>query len=113
MSISSSDSNKNLHSFEFVLKKLHQIINALGEFKNHYDKKLNFGKLIKYLKIPNTEVDNLIYLILSFQERFDGVFGECGLKKKVMNFWVKFLITMFLSGEKRIFISGNYEAHPD
>ena len=85
MSISSSDSNKNLHSFEFVLKKLHGIINALGEFKNHYDKKLNFGKLIKYLKIPNSEVDNLIYLILSFQERFDGVFGEYGLKKKIMN----------------------------
>lgn len=77
-------SNTN-YNFEMLLKKLHQILIALREFKNQYKKKLNFSKLMKFLKIPNSEIDDLIYLILSFQSEFDSVFKEYTLKKTILN----------------------------
>lgn len=85
MSISSDESSENVYNFGILLKKLHQIIIALGEFKNQYKKKLNFNKLIKYLKIPNSEIEDLIYLILTFQSEFDSVFREHKLKKTILN----------------------------
>ena len=82
MSKSSDESSKNIYRFGMLSKKLHQILRALREFKNQYDKKLNFSKLVKYLEIPNSEIEDLIYLILAFQSEFDSVFREYELKKK-------------------------------
>ncbi|MFX1337760.1 MAG: hypothetical protein ACFFDK_04055 [Promethearchaeota archaeon] len=72
-------------NFEEVIKKLNQIINALGEFKNNYNKKFNFSKLMKYLMIPESEIDNLTSLILYFQEIFNNTFNNHYLKKKVID----------------------------
>ena len=85
MSKSSDESSKNIYRFGMLSKKLHQILRALREFKNQYDKKLNFSKLVKYLEIPNSEIEDLIYLILAFQSEFDSVFREYKLKKKILN----------------------------
>ena len=85
MSLNSDESSQNIYSFGKLLKKLHQILIALREFKNQYDKKLNFSKLIKWLKIPNSEIEDLVYLILTFQSEFDSVFREYKLKKTILN----------------------------
>ncbi|MHA1526908.1 MAG: hypothetical protein ACTSQD_07745 [Promethearchaeota archaeon] len=85
MSISSDESSEKVYNFGILLKKLHQILIALGEFKNQYKKKLNFNKLIKYLKIPNSEIEDIIHLILTFQSEFDRVFREHKLKKTILN----------------------------
>ncbi len=77
-----SEINNNVSS---VLKKFHQIINALGEFKDRYNKKFNFSKLVEYLKIPSKEIDELIYFILKIQKQFNSVFKDYELKKKIIN----------------------------
>ena len=85
MSVKSDESSENIHSFGSMLKKIHQILMALGEFKNQYDKKLNFSKLMSHLKIPNSEIEDIIYIILTFQSEFDKVFKEYTLKKTILN----------------------------
>jgi len=85
MSVSSDETSENIYRFGMLLKKMHQILTALGKFKNQYKKKLNFSKLVKYLKIPNSEIEDLIYLILTFQSEFDNVFREYKLKKTILN----------------------------
>jgi len=81
----SDDSSKNNHNFRIVLKKLNQILIALHEFNNQYEKKLNFSKLMKYLNIPNSENEDLIHFILTFQSEFDSVFREYRLKKTILD----------------------------
>ncbi len=67
------------------LRKLHQIVSALGAFKNHYHKKLNFNKLVKFLKLEGVDKDELLYLILKFQEQFNEVFKDHILERKIIN----------------------------
>ncbi len=73
------------NNFNSILRKFHQIINALGEFKDRYDKKFNFSKLLEHLRIPSTEVDDLIYFILKMQKQFNTIFKDYELKKKIIN----------------------------
>ncbi|MFX0044028.1 MAG: hypothetical protein ACFE8L_14030 [Candidatus Hodarchaeota archaeon] len=61
------------------------VLEALEGFKGNYTKKFNFSRLIEHLKVPKTEIDDLLYLILNFQEKFNGVFKHHILKKKVQN----------------------------
>lgn len=68
-----------------VLLVINQIINAIGEFEGHYDKKFNFSKLTKLLKIPTSEVNYIISLILNFQDKFERVFNEYKLEKREIN----------------------------
>lgn len=68
-----------------LLKKLHQMVNALGEFKNRYDKKLNFSKLIKFLKLNDGNTEEIVYLILRFQEQFTEIFKDHTLRRKIIS----------------------------
>ena len=68
-----------------IFKVINHVIEALGEFKNHYDKKFNFSELSKYLSIPKAEIENIISIILNFQEKYDNVFQEYHLKKRIEN----------------------------
>ena len=78
-------SNSNYRSnLNKVIMLLNHIINALGEFKNNYNKKFNFSKLVKYLKIPESEIDIILSLILNFQEKFNNTFKNHHLKKKII-----------------------------
>jgi len=93
----SNGTNQNVYSnFSEVIDMLNHVINALGEFKNRYDKKFNFSELSKYLKIPKADVDKLISLILNFQEKYENVFTNYRLKKKIIN------ATTYLVAEKKI-----------
>ncbi len=82
MSGNTSKEPKNGSSQDF-LRKLHQIVGALGEFKNYYHKKLNFSKLVTFLKLEDVDKDELIYLILRFQEQFNEVFKDHTLTRKI------------------------------
>jgi hypothetical protein len=80
--ITNSNQKKN---FDEVIRLLNQILNALGEFKNNYNKKFNFSKLVRYLNIPESHIDNLVSLILNFQEKFNNTFNQYYLKKKIID----------------------------
>ena len=101
--ISKSNYRSNLNK---VIKLLNQIINALGEFKNNYNKKFNFSKLAKYLKIPVTEIDLILSLILNFQEKFNNTFKNYYLKKKIIGNQI-YLITDQSLGDKLNLKDGN------
>ncbi len=53
---------RNLHN----LQLLNQIIDILGQFENNYNKKFNFSKMAQCLRIPNSEIDEIIDLLLNF-----------------------------------------------
>jgi hypothetical protein len=60
-------------------------MNILEKYKDHYDKKLNFTELLSQLKIPISESDEIISLLLDFQNIFKNVFKEYRLKKQRTN----------------------------
>jgi len=72
-------SNKNL------LLVLDQILDVLSKFANNYDKKLNFSKFANYLKLNPSEVEEIISLLLNFQELYENTFKQYSLKKKIEN----------------------------
>jgi len=68
-----------------IIDTLNYIINALEGFRNCYTKKFNFTKLMEYLNIPKSEIDDIFNLILNFQDKFNDVFNNHVLKKKINN----------------------------
>lgn len=75
----------NKEQFQKILLVLNQIVDYLGKFEDHYEKKFNFSKLAQLLKIPNSVIDEIIYLLLNFQEKFEIVFNEYKLHKYRVN----------------------------
>ena len=73
------------HNFGQFIEIMNHIIDALGEFKNRYDKKFNISELSKYLMIPKADIDKLTSLILNFQEKYETVFKNYHLKKRNAN----------------------------
>ncbi|MFW9941326.1 MAG: hypothetical protein ACFFFT_09815 [Candidatus Thorarchaeota archaeon] len=71
--------NKNL------LQVLLQILDVLSKFADNYDKKLNFSKFANYLKLSQSEVEEIIVLLLSFQELYENTFKRYTLIKKIEN----------------------------
>ncbi|MFX1315418.1 MAG: hypothetical protein ACFE9T_06105 [Promethearchaeota archaeon] len=68
-----------------IIDLLNCIIDELEGFRENYTKKFNFSKLMDYLSVPKSEIDQIIYLILNFQDKFNGVFNNYLLKKKVVD----------------------------
>jgi len=68
-----------------IINTLNYILDALEGFRDDYTKKFNFSKLMEHLKVPKSEIDGIIYLILNFQEKFTEVFKNHVLKKKINN----------------------------
>ncbi|MFX1593771.1 MAG: hypothetical protein ACFFCL_13845 [Promethearchaeota archaeon] len=64
----------------------------MGKYSENYDKNLNFTKLIKKLKIPTSEIDEFVSLILKFQELFEHVFGDYYIKERTMKNQVYLII---------------------
>ena len=95
MTLSSNTKILDTEQFQRTLQIINQTIESLGKFEGNYDKKFNFSELVRRLNIPNTEVDEFIYLLLNFQEKFESVFLTYRLKKKIENG------TIYLTVEKR------------
>jgi len=71
--------NKN-RKFVSVITR---VVKILEKFTNNYKKRLNFTKLTHYLNLESSEVDEIITLILTFQELFTGTFNTYIMKKKI------------------------------
>ena len=95
MTLSSNTKVLDAVQFQRTLQVLNQTIESLGKFEGNYDKKFNFSELVRRLNIPSTEIDEFIYLLLNFQEKFENVFLTYRLKKKIENG------TIYLTVEKR------------
>ncbi len=95
MTLSSNIKSLDAEQFQRTLQIINQTIESLGKFEDNYDKKFNFSELVRRLNIPSTEVDEFIYLLLNFQEKFENVFLTYRLKKKIENG------TIYLTVEKR------------
>ena len=70
MTLSSDNNHYDVKHFRKVLQIINQIINVIAGFGDNYDKKLNFTKLARLLKISPSEIDDLIYLLLNFDFLF-------------------------------------------
>ena len=96
--------NKN-RKFVSVITR---VVKILEKFTNNYKKRLNFTKLTHYLNLESSEVDEIITLILTFQELFTGTFNTYIMKKKIIDNQI-FLITepkkLYNSIPKKIKIS--------
>ena len=95
MTLSSNTKILDVERFQRTLQIINQTIESLGKFEDNYDKKFNFSELARRLNVPHTEIDEFIYLLLNFQEKFENVFLTYRLKKKIENG------TIYLTVEKR------------
>ncbi len=93
---SDMDSYDNKISHRNTIHLITQILDILGKYSDNYEKKLNFTRLMQHLKIPTSEIDEFVSLILHFQETFEHVFKEYRIKKKRQNSQV------FLTVENKI-----------
>ncbi len=66
-------------------KTFKQVLTILEEFKQNLNKRFNFSKLSLYLSLEPSEVDQIISLILTFQDLFENVFKTYRIKKKIVN----------------------------
>ncbi|NVM55564.1 MAG: hypothetical protein HWN66_17790 [Candidatus Helarchaeota archaeon] len=84
MTLSSDDQGPN-GSFRSAIRTLNRFLLVLKEFESNYNKRLNISNLTRFLKIKASDVDDLISLILEFQEQFNTIFNNYRLKKKSVN----------------------------
>jgi hypothetical protein len=71
----------NKEQFERTLKVLNKIVDYLGTFEGYYDRKFNFSKLADLFNIPQSQIDEIVHLLLNFQEKFETVFKKYQLQK--------------------------------
>ncbi|MFX1279870.1 MAG: hypothetical protein ACFFA3_10670 [Promethearchaeota archaeon] len=67
------------------LRLLHQFIDVLEKFSEGYEKRLNFEKLAQFLKLSSSEADELLSLLLRFQDLFIHIMDGYMLEKKIIN----------------------------
>jgi len=75
-----------------IMSVIARIVTVLEKFAGNYGKRLNFTKLARLLNLNPSEVDEIIVLILSFQELFRTTFDEYSIKKEIKDNQI-FLIT--------------------
>ncbi|KKM68166.1 hypothetical protein LCGC14_1463600 [marine sediment metagenome] len=66
-------------------KTFKQVLTILEGFKQNLNKRFNFSKLGQYLRLGPSEVDQIISIILTFQDLFENVFKTYTIKKKMVN----------------------------
>jgi hypothetical protein len=83
----SSKDRADHHPYEikYTISLINKALDTLTEFKNKYDKKLNCSKLAKYLNVSESEIYELIKLILNFQKIFRNTFEQHRINKKIEN----------------------------
>ena len=81
--------NKNRKFVSVIIR----VVKILEKFTNNYGKRLNFTKLARYLNLNTSEMDELIGIILQFQELFINTFDKYRMKKEIKDNQI-FLITL-------------------
>jgi len=74
------------------MRSITRVVKILEKFVGNYKKRLNFTKLSHLLHLTPTEVDEIITLIMSFQELFSTTFNKYSIKKEIKDNQI-FLIT--------------------
>ncbi|GAG82405.1 unnamed protein product, partial [marine sediment metagenome] len=74
------------------MRSITRVVKILEKFVGNYEKRLNFTKLSHLLHLTPTEVDEIITLIMSFQELFSTTFNKYSIKKEIKDNQI-FLIT--------------------
>ena len=69
-----------------------RVVKILEKFADNYGKRFNLTKLAQYLNLSPSEIDELIKLILKFQDLFQGTFKTHTIKKRIIDNQL-FLIT--------------------
>ena len=64
--------NKNRKFVSVIIR----VVKILEKFTNNYGKRLNFTKLARYLNLNTSEMDDIIGIILQFQELFINTFDN-------------------------------------
>lgn len=75
-----------------IINVLIRVVKILDKFKGNYEKRFNFTKLSQLLKLNSKDVDEIIGLILNFQDLFSTTFNEYNIKKEIKDNQI-FLIT--------------------
>lgn len=81
--------NKNRKFVSVIIR----VVKILEKFTNNYGKRLNFTKLARYLNLNTSEMDEIIGIILQFQELFINTFDKYRMKKEIKDNQI-FLITL-------------------
>lgn len=81
--------NKNKKFVSVIIR----VVKILEKFTNNYGKRLNFTKLARYLNLNTSEMDEIIGIILQFQELFINTFDKYRMKKEIKDNQI-FLITL-------------------
>ncbi len=75
-------SNQNGRYIKKILSLLRQMLDVLSRFKNDYTKKFNITKFAEYLHISSTDMNEIISLIIEYQDIFHTIFKDYKLLKK-------------------------------
>ncbi|TFG28659.1 MAG: hypothetical protein EU532_04785 [Promethearchaeota archaeon] len=78
--------------FHKIILKLNEVLKALEAFSENYDKKFNVSKLAQYLNLSSNQTDEIIMLVLYFQELFKTVLNHHQLKKSIINHNIYFVL---------------------
>jgi len=76
------NSNKS-SCFKKVLFILSRFVEVLNAFNKNAEKRLNCERLMNYLKLTRSEMDDIITFILNFQDQCGSIFSSLKLKKKI------------------------------
>jgi len=68
-----------------AIATLNNVIKALEAFEGNYHKKLNYEKLVEYLKLSTQDANNILTLVLKFQKIFKTTFKHHQLERKIVN----------------------------
>ena len=74
------------------MNMLIKVVKILEKFTDNYEKRLNVTRLAGYLRLTPIEVDEVLSMILTFQDLFNTTFSEYKIKKEINDNQI-FLIT--------------------
>ena len=80
-------------TFSTFITKFQKILKTLNRFKGNYSKQFNFSKLMEILQLSREESDQIIDLILLFQDLYTIIFKDYHIKK-IMNGETNYLIAI-------------------
>ncbi|MFX1572793.1 MAG: hypothetical protein ACFFB0_08590 [Promethearchaeota archaeon] len=65
-----------------TINLLRNMLDILSRFKNNYNKKFNITKFAQYLQVSSTDINELISLIVEYQNMFHTIFKDYKLLRK-------------------------------
>ena len=70
---------------KYMFTVLNNMLKALEAFDGNYHKKLNYEKLVEYLKLSDQDANNALTLIFKFQKVFKTTFKHHQIQRKIVN----------------------------